>query len=410
MTPMNNTHSILTALDKDLNSFLSQKLTGSFFDSIVVDFLVDFSNLILKSKSIKLFPDCAALAFWFRRSHLTNIHQQLKKTTLLDNRAPIGRVIHFAPSNVDTIFIYSLFLSLLMGNQNIVRISSKHSKVTTILLQALNFLLVQDKYAKLQKYLVILSYPHSKEFSEFLCASIDLRVIWGGDNSVKEISSYKMPIYANEIKFVNKYSASLLNIDKLSKLSEEQLDIVVTDFVNDTYWYAQQACSSPRSIFWLNHMPENSGFKKKFWQLVSNKAILKFPDILALSDFIKKDVACDTMALQFKKCNIHRISHMLSLVQLDNITEHKQSLSYHCGLGFFIETDLKDISELALFSDRSIQTLSYYGFEHDFLKNEFYKNQITFDRVVPIGQALTFSRFWDGYDLLYSMSRSTTYS
>jgi hypothetical protein len=29
------------------------------------------------------------------------------------------------------------------------------------------------------------------------------------------------------------------------------------------------------------------------------------------------------------------------------------------------------------------------------------------DRIVPIGQALAFGRFWDGYDLLAEFTRST---
>lgn len=52
------------------------------------------------------------------------------------------------------------------------------------------------------------------------------------------------------------------------------------------------------------------------------------------------------------------------------------------------------------------QTVTYFGFEPDEMK-AFARacNGAGGDRIVPIGEALTFNRYWDGFDLLQSLSR-----
>jgi hypothetical protein len=56
--------------------------------------------------------------------------------------------------------------------------------------------------------------------------------------------------------------------------------------------------------------------------------------------------------------------------------------------------------------DRGDQTLSHFGFdpgEPSALAAEL--NGRGVDRIVPVGQALAFGRFWDGVDLLEEMVR-----
>ena len=52
------------------------------------------------------------------------------------------------------------------------------------------------------------------------------------------------------------------------------------------------------------------------------------------------------------------------------------------------------------------QTLTYFGVNKGILKNFILKNQLAgIDRIVPVGQALDISFFWDGYDLNRTLSR-----
>ena len=52
------------------------------------------------------------------------------------------------------------------------------------------------------------------------------------------------------------------------------------------------------------------------------------------------------------------------------------------------------------------QTLTYFGFKKEILKNFVLKNNLKgIDRIVPIGQSLDISLLWDGYDVLNILSR-----
>ena len=96
------------------------------FNPEILKFIKHFSNSILSDKSLKIYPDIMSLAFWFRNVTYKHIHR------------PRGIVLHIAPSNVNTIFIYSLFLSMLCGNKNIVKLPRKITTEVQILVDKLN--------------------------------------------------------------------------------------------------------------------------------------------------------------------------------------------------------------------------------------------------------------------------------
>ena len=53
-----------------------------------------------------------------------------------------------------------------------------------------------------------------------------------------------------------------------------------------------------------------------------------------------------------------------------------------------------------------MQTLTYIGFKKDYLLDKLNLGKSrSFDRVVPNGRSSEFSLEWDGYDLLYNLSR-----
>ena len=52
------------------------------------------------------------------------------------------------------------------------------------------------------------------------------------------------------------------------------------------------------------------------------------------------------------------------------------------------------------------QTLTYFGIDKKDLKNFVIKNKLDgIDRIVPVGQALDISFFWDGYDINKILTR-----
>src|SRR5215467_11597702 len=91
-----------------------------------------------------------------------------------------------------------------------------------------------------------------------------------------------------------------------------------------------------------------------------------------------------------------------------HLMEHASSdfRRIECGGGLFFESEVRDLNQLVpLLSERD-QTLCYFGFKRSDLNNlaqSFPMRAI--DRIVPIGEALSFSTVWDGNNLLQCFSR-----
>ena len=75
--------------------------------------------------------------------------------------------------------------------------------------------------------------------------------------------------------------------------------------------------------------------------------------------------------------------------------------------GLFYECDLKNFDDLKNIVNEKFQTLTYFGFDKNFLAEFVVKNNLHgIDRIVKIGRALDIGIFWDGYDLINQMSRT----
>lgn len=107
------------------------KLFSSFSEQDIA-YCDALSALILKEPPIKEFPDLVALGFWLRKSNLYNILRPYQHASF--NRQPLGMLYHSAPANVDSLFVYSGILSLLCGNKNVIRLSSRRGTSSNILI------------------------------------------------------------------------------------------------------------------------------------------------------------------------------------------------------------------------------------------------------------------------------------
>ena len=90
------------------------------FDKNIRQFLNAFAKSILLDRSARDFPELITLANYFKSKNLDSFIPEGAQEYVLRAR---GTVFHLAPSNVDTVFLYSSLLSLLCGNRCLIRIS-----------------------------------------------------------------------------------------------------------------------------------------------------------------------------------------------------------------------------------------------------------------------------------------------
>ena len=178
------------------------------FDDEIINFLDDLSRYLMQDPKAKLYPDIITFAFWIRKSSVNAVREKFNNKNFRIGR---GTAFHIAPSNIPVNFAYSLVSGLLTGNANIVRIPSKNFDQVRIINQAVNIIL--KKYDSLKNYIILVRYEHDNYINNFLSSIADIRVIWGGDETIKELRKSPLNPRSIEITFADRYSLTVIDAE-----------------------------------------------------------------------------------------------------------------------------------------------------------------------------------------------------
>ncbi|BAY75678.1 hypothetical protein NIES25_21250 [Nostoc linckia NIES-25] len=365
------------------------------YDPIVIEFIDALSQIILGDVSLRQYPELVAMAFWMRLSHLQKMQRHFDNKKGEGLWLARGTVFHITPANVDSIFIYSWFISLLAGNANIIRLSSRQTLQTEALFHILKNLLEEPNFSPIRHRTLLVSYEYDRQVTAFFSQLCDVRVIWGGDRTIEAIRAIPLKSTATEIVFADKFS--LAAIKAKAFLSDENKEIIIERFFNDAYWFRQMACSSPKLIIWEGDRSDIEKAQEIFWLLLGEKVIQKISD-MAVSDVMNKLVASYSLAIHRPIKICPSANNLINRIELESLQQLETQL--HCGSGLFWEYSVTQLGEIFPHLSRKYQTLAIFGFNREEIFTLLKTSQLAgIDRVVQLGQALTFSTTWDGYDL-----------
>jgi hypothetical protein len=377
------------------------ELTAPFSEE-VMEFCGTLSQAIFRDKDAARFPELFALAFWMRKAELMRLRSAFQAVVPPETIAlPRGLVFHVPPGNVDTIFVYSWLLSALAGNRNVIRMSSRGTPQGAILLRLWRETL--QSAPRLRSNTVVLSYGHDRDVTAALSMLCDVRVIWGGDHTVSEIRGIALPPHAREITFPDRYSLAVLSAPRYLELSAVEADRLAANFFNDVYWFDQMACSSPETVIWCGDVETSREAADRFWTALAacnaRKEYQSAPAIQMRKLLFACESIIDLPAVEYRK---ERDASIVTLESLDCLPRER------CGGGMFLSYRIDDLTQLARILRKKDQTLTYFGFSDTELRKFVLSLRgRSIDRIVPIGQALQFNRFWDGYDLLHEFCTFT---
>ena len=163
---------------------------------------------------------------------------------------PRGLAFHVTPANVDTMFAYSWLLSLLVGNANVVRLSSRASETRSALLEAIAAVLDDPRFSRSRMRNRFILTDHDDATAATLSAAADVRIVWGGNATVEHFRRFPIPVHGRDIVFPDRHSMSILDAASVAALDDVELASLADRFFNDAFWFDQGACSSPRLIVW----------------------------------------------------------------------------------------------------------------------------------------------------------------
>lgn len=374
--------------EEALKSVVEQPINKPFSEDVML-FTQALSKRFLKLRHL---PEVVALGYWLRKANVTSMQNVFVKECENELVKARGTIFHIAPSNVDTIFVYSWMLSLMAGNRNVLRISTK-SEINDMLQAILEEL---ENHPMIAQQTLICTYEHTEDATSQISELCHTRVIWGGDQTIRTIRQIPLSPLANELVFADRFSLAVLDGAMVDQLEDKALNQLLEQFYNDAFWFNQMACSSPRLVFWIGKKSE------RFWGQLEQKIRQKQYELLSATQVIKY-----TTALQLATADyVEKIENKpyLSRVELDDVLLETREL--HCGNGLFYEYESVNLNHMAKFITDKDQTMSYFGFTTAQLE-EFltYIDTRGLDRIVPIGQALDFDRVWDGQSFLTSFTR-----
>jgi hypothetical protein len=231
------------------------------FSEDAVEYLNALSKVLNKDKRSKNYPDVATFAFFCRKANILYLKKKYSEEGIL--RLGRGIVFHITPSNVPVNFAYSLICGLLAGNLNIIRVPSKQFKQVDIICDAINKLNHKQTYQYISSKLILIRYDRQNSATGFFSSICDVRIIWGGDETIANIRKNTLPPRAFDVTFADRYSLCVINAD--SYVNETSPEKIARSFYNDTYLYDQNACTAPHLIIWLGSKENVTEAKNVFW-------------------------------------------------------------------------------------------------------------------------------------------------
>jgi hypothetical protein len=372
------------------------------FSAARLDTLARLSAALLADPLLRQDPASVSVAYWLRRAQLTRLAEEHARRAAAEPgvlHVPVGRVLHMAPSNVDTLFIYSWALAYLCGNANVVRLSQESGLVVEALLRVIGAVAAED--AELRTWNRFVTYGHDDAITTALSAWCAHRVIWGGDETVAAIRRLPLPSHASERVFGSKYSFSVIDAARWSAAPEDVRAQVASGFFNDLFWFDQMACSSPQVVFWI-------GSPK-----AAEAAAGDFERILQLEVDRRRFTPPVSSA-------VHRRAYAFGVAATSDVRvvlQHPGFVGVHlrdrsaldkeiCGGGLLRHMPASGLHEVVQFVDESDQTLTHWGLDGESLRElGSAVGMRGLDRLVPIGQALAFDVIWDGFHLIDDVMR-----
>jgi len=357
------------------------------FSEDSVEFLARLSSQVFSTSTSVRSPDLIALGYWLRRANL----ELLRRSVNHLHGQCIGRgvSVHFPPKNVPLNAAYSMALGLLSGNSCVVRLSPSSVGDLQEFLAVLRAVIADDK-SGVSKRICFVSYEVNDRTTQELSELADVRLVWGGDETVR-------------IPFADRISIALLDSVAVSRCTPEDLTTLCERFLADYSTFGQNACSSPRLVAWHG---ENVEARSRFWaKLDALTQSLSSSRAIATADRLVE--FCLEMIQEVEPPEVVRYSPSSFRIRV----EPDQSwLSHsHLRFGTFSETVISDLKQLSTLVSPRVQTVTHFGFGSSRgLVQLLVPTEMHFDHLVPVGQALQFHLKWDGYDLMGLMTRTVS--
>ena len=358
------------------------------------------SASILNHARLRRETAATALGFWLRPANLKRFEEEFWGVGTGECRVPAGLVFHVAPANVDTMFVYSWALAFLTGNANVVRLSTRTSAMVSDLLECING--VFSAHADACRGNAFINYGHNDTISASLSNLCDLRVVWGGDETVARLRAVPLNPHAAERAFASKRALSVFSAPAYFAKTVAERHELATRMAADILPFAQMACSSPHVVYWVGNQEESREAMTDFGQRLQVAMAAKGGEADLGAAVRRLNYAYGAVAAG----RADAVRHQPSTTQLHASTPEQAEVGDVCGAGLLTHSFAPDVRTVCTHLNRHHQTITYFGLtDAERAELAFLAGLKGVDRVVAAGKALNFGPYWDGYSLWADFTR-----
>jgi hypothetical protein len=403
--------SVVSVRASGLDAGLEQFLDGTAdavsdsrpFSQVRVDAAADFGQRLSRDPSLRGDVAATALAFWLRRGHLEQLSATASHQVPGEVRVPVGRVFHIAPSNVDTLFLYSWVVAFLAGNFNVVRLSRAAGELAARLLDHLSATF--EDFPKLGAENVFITYGHDDEVTSACSQWCTCRIVWGGSDTVAAIRKVELNPHAVERVFPTKFSYGVFNASSYLAADTRHVD---QNLFGDIVMFDQATCASPHLIAWIGRQTEYSAAVEKVARGLSAVAVRRGYEIDASIPLYRLGRAFEYVAKSEGRCEIRdEYPPFLHIREPDSAGLNRVT----CGGGLIRHVRFDTLTQVAELARPEDQTIVHFGFgREELVRFAAAAGARGVDRVVRVGAALAFEPLWDGEDLIHVVTRSVRVS
>jgi len=355
-------------------------------------------------------PGVTFLRLWLRRGTLEPILTRELGAEFLhggwrdEGRArlrafPVGVVGHWPAGNIEIQPILSMTCALLGGNSCIVRVPSGLVEPTRLIIEALE---QADLEGILFERIFLAHFSHSEtDLHGAMAKSVDGAMVWGGEESVRQVRALPFPHWARVVVFGPRLSIAAM--DAATWTDKNERASWCRRIARDVWQFEQQACSSPQTLFleqdgaadpaeFVEELKRAFEEENRAHPRMQIEPSLTSAICRARSSWLLDDLANRAAFPQAPDWTI-------LLGKGTNIPEPTQGRT----LSVLVADNLNEV--VARF-DGSIQTL---GLAVQDMQKEQTLAEIAgrhgVDRIVRLGQMHVFGSPWDGMDLIRPMTR-----
>jgi hypothetical protein len=187
---------------------------------------------------------------------------------------PRGLAGHWVAGNVPTLGIFSWAMAALAGNASVVRVSREAVGQTRRIFAAISQAEVEvlgKRYdgGDLLKHTSVVHFDSAhRQWNEALSLISDVRVVWGGSESVEAVRRLPVQDHAEDVIFGPKFSVAAVDRKKLA-IPDEAAEVARL-LSREVAAFDQAACSSPQVLFLEGSTAEHSSWLDQLHQAMDH--------------------------------------------------------------------------------------------------------------------------------------------